>query len=108
MDFTHDSMSGFVAFTVDTQDVLVAELFARNVVRGATGSLDKRSSGVTILCGSAVKVISLVALVSDARNEFESFDFVVGNLTVNKDNDGARGTLGWLKWRPRSNWFMIW
>jgi len=76
MDFTHYSVTSIVAFTVNTHVVLSAELFAVDVTIGATGN------AMDGLCGGGifVQVVSVVALVSDARDELESFDFLVGDL----------------------------
>ena len=76
MDFTHYSVTSLVAFTVNTQVVLIAELFAVDVTIGATGNvMDGLYGG-----GIFVQVVSVVSLVSDARDELESLDFLVGDL----------------------------
>jgi hypothetical protein len=76
MDFTHYSVTSLVAFTVNTQVVLSAELFAVDVTIGATGNV------MDGLCGDGifVQVVRVVSLVSDARDELESLDFLVGDL----------------------------
>jgi hypothetical protein len=76
MDFTHYSVTSIVAFTVNTQVVLIAETCAVDFTIGATGNF------MDGLCGGSifVEVLSVVTLVSDPRDELESLDFLVGDL----------------------------
>src|SRR5271170_5825124 len=77
MDFTHYSMTRVVVFTVNTQNVLLTELFAVDVTIGSMGNMESLRGDSS---GSFVQVVSVVSLVSHARDEFESLDFLVGDL----------------------------
>jgi hypothetical protein len=68
MDFTHYSVTTIVAFTVNTQVVLSAELFAVDVTIGATGNF------VDGLCGGGIFV--QVVSVTDS-NDSRSFRVIV-------------------------------
>lgn len=79
MDLAHDAMTRVVAFTVDTQVILVAEVFLIDVA--ATGDVTTTFCNGKF-CRSAVQVVNVVSLKLDTGNEFEGFDFVVRNLLL--------------------------
>jgi hypothetical protein len=78
MDFTYYSVTRVVAFTVNTQEVLAAELFGIDDTLVATWNMLAGWCGVS--CGSFVQVVMVISFVSDARDELEGLDFLVGDL----------------------------
>lgn len=79
MDLAHDAMTRVVAFTVDTQVKLLAEVFLIDVA--ATGDVTTTFYNGKF-CRSAIQVVNVVSLKCDTRDEFEGFDFVVKNLLL--------------------------